>query len=234
MRAARHAGRGDRPGRGPRALRRAAGRARHPGASLRRRPRPAEALAVAGRIGFPLLVRPSYVLGGRAMEICYSEEDLERYLERLGRRDDAGRMYPLLLDRFLENAIEIDVDALADGEDVYVAGIMQHVEEAGVHSGDSACVLPPLSLGEDMLAEVRRQTTRAGAAAGRDRASERAVRPRRQRPPARDRGEPARLAHGAVRLQGDRRAAREGGLPADPGRTAAATRTFRASRAAAT
>ena len=67
-------------------------------------------------------------------------------------------MYPLLLDRFLENAIELDVDALADGEDVYVAGIMQHVEEAGVHSGDSACVLPPLSLGEEMLEEIRRQT----------------------------------------------------------------------------
>jgi carbamoyl-phosphate synthase large subunit len=117
----------------------------------------AEAVAVAGRIGFPLLVRPSYVLGGRAMEICYAQEDLERYLERLG-SEVAGRMYPLLLDRFLENAIELDVDALADGEDVYVAGIMQHVEEAGVHSGDSACVLPPLSLGEDMLEEVRRQT----------------------------------------------------------------------------
>jgi carbamoyl-phosphate synthase large subunit len=116
-----------------------------------------EAMAVARRIGFPLLVRPSYVLGGRAMELCYSEADLESYLERL-EGQAASRMYPLLLDRFLENAIELDVDALADGEDVYVAGIMQHVEEAGVHSGDSACVLPPLSLGEDMLDEVRRQT----------------------------------------------------------------------------
>jgi carbamoyl-phosphate synthase large subunit len=119
---------------------------------------PDGALAVAARIGFPLLVRPSYVLGGRAMEICYVPEDLERYLERLGSGEVAGRMYPLLLDRFLENAIELDVDALCDGKDVYVAGIMQHVEEAGVHSGDSACVLPPLSLGEDMLEEVRRQT----------------------------------------------------------------------------
>ncbi len=116
-----------------------------------------EALAVARRIGFPLLVRPSYVLGGRAMELCYSEQDLESYLERL-EAQAASRMYPLLLDRFLENAIELDVDALADGGDVYVAGIMQHVEEAGVHSGDSACVLPPLSLGADMLEEVRRQT----------------------------------------------------------------------------
>ena len=85
-------------------------------------------------------------------------------------------MYPLLLDRFLENAIELDVDALADGEDVYVAGIMQHVEEAGVHSGDSACVLPPLSLGEDMLDEVRRQTRELALRLGVDRAAERAVR----------------------------------------------------------
>jgi carbamoyl-phosphate synthase large subunit len=116
-----------------------------------------EAIGVAREIGFPLLVRPSYVLGGRAMELCYTEEDLERYLERV-EAEVAERMYPLLLDRFLENAIELDVDALADGQDVYVAGIMQHVEEAGVHSGDSACVLPPLSLGEDMQEEVRRQT----------------------------------------------------------------------------
>src|SRR3989454_567560 len=120
-----------------------------------------EALAAAGRVGFPLLVRPSYVLGGRAMEICYAEDDLVSYVERLraaGDREIAKRMYPLLLDRFLENAIELDVDALSDGADVYVAGIMQHVEEAGVHSGDSACVLPPLSLGEEMLEGIRRET----------------------------------------------------------------------------
>jgi carbamoyl-phosphate synthase large subunit len=121
-----------------------------------------EAIAVGRKLGFPLLVRPSYVLGGRAMELCYSEADLAGYVERIGSGDSsevASRMYPLLIDRFLENAIELDVDALADGEDVYVAGIMQHVEEAGVHSGDSACVLPPLSLGGEMLAEIRRQTT---------------------------------------------------------------------------
>ena len=122
-------------------------------------------------------------------------------------------MYPLLLDRFLENAIELDVDALADGEDVYVAGIMQHVEEAGVHSGDSACVLPPLSLGEDMLEEVRRQTREIALGLGVVGPHERAVRAGRQRPPLRDRGEPARVAHGAVRVEGDRRAAREGGVP---------------------
>jgi carbamoyl-phosphate synthase large subunit len=111
-----------------------------------------EAIAVAERVGFPLLVRPSYVLGGRAMEICYSTEDLQTYLDKYVKADQE---HPLLLDRFLENAIEVDVDALGDGEDVYVAGIMQHVEEAGVHSGDSACVIPPLSLGEEMLEKIR-------------------------------------------------------------------------------
>jgi carbamoyl-phosphate synthase large subunit len=111
-----------------------------------------EAIAVAERVGFPLLVRPSYVLGGRAMEICYSTEDLQTYLDKYVKADQE---HPLLLDRFLENAIEVDVDALGDGEEVYVAGIMQHVEEAGVHSGDSACVIPPLSLGEEMLEKIR-------------------------------------------------------------------------------
>jgi carbamoyl-phosphate synthase large subunit len=91
------------------------------------------------------------------MEICYANEDLAAYLEANVKADQE---HPLLLDRFLENAIEVDVDALADGADVHVAGIMQHVEEAGVHSGDSACVIPPLSLGEEMLAEIRATTKR--------------------------------------------------------------------------
>jgi carbamoyl-phosphate synthase large subunit len=116
-----------------------------------------EATAVAERVGFPLLVRPSYVLGGRAMEICYSTEDLQAYLAKHVKADQE---HPLLLDRFLENAIEVDVDALGDGEQVYVAGIMQHVEEAGVHSGDSACVIPPLSLGEEMLEKIRATSER--------------------------------------------------------------------------
>ncbi|HEV2791571.1 MAG TPA: carbamoyl-phosphate synthase large subunit, partial [Solirubrobacterales bacterium] len=114
-----------------------------------------EATAVAERVGFPLLVRPSYVLGGRAMEICYSTADLGAYLKQHVKADQE---HPLLLDRFLENAIEVDVDALGDGTDVYVAGIMQHVEEAGVHSGDSACVIPPLSLGDEMLEKIRTTT----------------------------------------------------------------------------
>jgi carbamoyl-phosphate synthase large subunit len=113
-----------------------------------------EALAASARVGFPLLVRPSYVLGGRAMEIVYSNEGLAEYLQRTGN----GRQREIFLDRFLENAIEVDVDALCDGEHVWIGGIMQHVEEAGIHSGDSACVLPPHSLGPEMLDEIREQT----------------------------------------------------------------------------
>ncbi|MEA2366880.1 MAG: carbamoyl-phosphate synthase large subunit, partial [Thermoleophilaceae bacterium] len=109
-----------------------------------------EALEVASGVGYPLLVRPSYVLGGRAMEICYSREQLQDYL----RRTNGGAGRTIFLDRFLENAIEIDVDALCDGEDVEIGAIMQHVEEAGVHSGDSACVIPAMSLGPEMLRQV--------------------------------------------------------------------------------
>jgi carbamoyl-phosphate synthase large subunit len=113
-----------------------------------------EALAASAGVGFPLLVRPSYVLGGRAMEIVYSRDDLADYLERTGN----GKEREIFLDRFLENAIEVDVDALCDGERVWIGGIMQHVEEAGIHSGDSACVLPPHSLGPEMLDEIREHT----------------------------------------------------------------------------
>jgi carbamoyl-phosphate synthase large subunit len=116
-----------------------------------------EAEMIAEDVGFPLLVRPSYVLGGRAMEICYSAEGLATYLKHNVKADQE---HPLLLDRFLEDAIEVDVDALADGEQCRVAAIMQHVEEAGVHSGDSACVIPPMSLGEEMLEEIRATTSR--------------------------------------------------------------------------
>jgi carbamoyl-phosphate synthase large subunit len=115
---------------------------------------PAQALEVAASVGYPLLVRPSYVLGGRAMEICYSRDALGDYLKRTN--GDAGRT--IFLDRFLENAIEIDVDALCDGEQVRIGAIMQHVEEAGVHSGDSACVIPAMSLGPEMLSQVERAT----------------------------------------------------------------------------
>ncbi|MBV9417795.1 MAG: carbamoyl-phosphate synthase large subunit, partial [Solirubrobacterales bacterium] len=115
---------------------------------------PDDALRQAETVGFPLLVRPSYVLGGRAMEIVYSLAGLEDYLRRVA--PEAGTT--IYLDRFLEDSIEVDVDAVGDGTDVWISGIMQHVEEAGIHSGDSACVLPPHTLGGDMLAQLRAQT----------------------------------------------------------------------------
>ena len=102
-----------------------------------------EARAVAERIGYPVVVRPSFVLGGRAMEIVYDRDSLDRYMDHAV---EASPARPVLIDKFLEGAIEIDVDALSDGKDVIVAGVMQHIEEAGVHSGDSACSLPPYSL----------------------------------------------------------------------------------------
>jgi carbamoyl-phosphate synthase large subunit len=114
-----------------------------------------EALEAADTVGYPLLVRPSYVLGGRAMEIVYARADLENYLRRSATAPDGREIF---LDHFLENAIEVDVDALCDGRDVVIGGIMQHVEEAGIHSGDSACVLPPHSLGAEMLDQIREQT----------------------------------------------------------------------------
>jgi carbamoyl-phosphate synthase large subunit len=121
-----------------------------------------DALVQCEQVGFPLLVRPSYVLGGRAMEIVYSRDGLADYLQRNAHPyPPTHPQYrrPIFLDRFLENAIEVDVDALCDGEEVWIGGIMQHVEEAGIHSGDSACVLPPHSLGHEMLDEIRAATT---------------------------------------------------------------------------
>jgi carbamoyl-phosphate synthase large subunit len=117
-----------------------------------------QALAAAGEIGYPVLVRPSYVLGGRAMRVCYGEEQLREAMEAV--------RGPVLLDRFVENAIEIDVDALCDGEHVYIGAVMQHVEEAGVHSGDSACVLPAQSLTLANALEVEHVVRRLGPALG--------------------------------------------------------------------
>ncbi len=113
------------------------------------------ALAVAARIGYPVLVRPSYVLGGRAMMICYNENGLTAYMKEA---ISVSEERPVLVDRFLEEAIEIDVDAVADGTDVFIGGIMQHIENAGIHSGDSACVLPPFSLDDDILRHLREHT----------------------------------------------------------------------------
>ena len=114
-----------------------------------------EGLVAAAAVGYPLVVRPSYVLGGRAMEIVYNESELKRYLrDAVTASDDS----PVLLDRFLDDAIEVDVDCVSDGEQVVIGGIMQHIEQAGVHSGDSACSLPPYSLSAEIQDEMRKQT----------------------------------------------------------------------------
>jgi carbamoyl-phosphate synthase large subunit len=115
-----------------------------------------QALALAHEIGYPLVVRPSYVLGGRAMEIVHGDKDLERYMREAVKVSEKS---PVLLDRFLDDAIEVDVDCISDGVDVMIGGIMEHIEQAGVHSGDSACSLPPYSLPAALQDELRRQTT---------------------------------------------------------------------------
>ncbi len=114
-----------------------------------------EAKEVANTIGFPVVVRPSYVLGGRAMEIVYTENDLAAFMEKA---TEASPERPILIDKFLEDALEIDVDAVADGERCVVAGIMEHIEEAGIHSGDSACALPPYSLDDDVMERIKTYT----------------------------------------------------------------------------
>jgi len=116
-----------------------------------------EARQVAAGIGYPVLVRPSYVLGGRGMEIVYDEDSLRDYIERA---TEITADHPVLVDRFLDNAIEIDVDALCDGEEVYLGGVMEHIEEAGIHSGDSSCALPPMTLGPQDIDKVRESTRR--------------------------------------------------------------------------
>jgi carbamoyl-phosphate synthase large subunit len=116
---------------------------------------PEEAEAIARDIGYPVVIRPSYVLGGRAMEIVHDTAGLNRYIRRAV---NVSGTSPVLIDRYLQNAIEVDVDAVADGTEVYVAGIMEHIEEAGIHSGDSACSLPPYSLDSGTIAEIERQT----------------------------------------------------------------------------
>jgi carbamoyl-phosphate synthase large subunit len=114
-----------------------------------------DAISAAKKIGYPVMVRPSYVLGGRAMEIVYDEDSLRNYMERAVK---ASPEHPILVDKYLSDAVEVDVDAVSDGTDVVVGGVMEHIEEAGIHSGDSACSLPPYSLGEVITDEIRRQT----------------------------------------------------------------------------
>jgi carbamoyl-phosphate synthase large subunit len=133
---------------------------------------PSEARSVADAIGYPVMIRPSYVLGGRAMEIVHDGADLDRYVARLSATLDrpselvVSERRPLLIDRYLSDAIEVDVDCIADGKDTFIAGVMEHIEEAGIHSGDSACSLPPHSLDEATIAELERQTRELALALG--------------------------------------------------------------------
>jgi len=120
-----------------------------------------QAIKISKKIGLPLIVRPSYVLGGRAMEIVYEKNQLKKFVEEAFK---AAENNPILIDKFINNAMEIDVDAISDGKDVFVAGIMQHIEEAGIHSGDSACCLPPISIKEKLITEIKTQTKKLALA----------------------------------------------------------------------
>lgn len=120
-----------------------------------------EAIKIASQIGYPVLIRPSYVLGGRAMKVVYNEEELISYMQE---GLEASEEKPVLIDKFLEDAIELDVDAICDGKDVLIGGIMEHIEEAGIHSGDSACVIPSFSLKKDILDDIKRQTAKLALA----------------------------------------------------------------------
>ena len=120
-----------------------------------------QAIQIAERIGLPLIVRPSYVLGGRAMEIVYEKNQLKKFVEEAFK---AAEKNPILIDKFIDNAMEVDVDAISDGKQVFVAGIMQHIEEAGIHSGDSACCLPPISIKKSLLSEIEVQTKKLAIA----------------------------------------------------------------------
>ena len=162
-----------------------------------------EAISIAQKIGYPVLVRPSFVLGGRAMELVYNDDDLRRYMQNA---IEVSPDRPVLVDRFLEDAIEVDVDCIADGEISVIGAIMEHIEQAGIHSGDSACVIPTFSLPEAVLRRNRDRDQGDGARTKGARTDERAVRGERRRR-LRARSESARLADGAVCEQGDRRAA---------------------------
>ena len=185
-----------------------------------------QALAIVDEIGFPVLVRPSYVLGGRAMQIVHDRNHLARAMAELagfgslGSEGGLSAERPVLIDRFLEDATEVDVDAIRDhtGE-VLIGGVMEHVEEAGVHSGDSACAIPPQTLPAWVVEVIESYTTSIAKRARRARPDQRAVRGARHHG-VRDRGQPARQPHGAVRRQGHRCAAGQGGDAGDARRDA--------------
>jgi len=122
-----------------------------------------EAMAIANRIGYPVLVRPSFVLGGRGMRTVYNDSELREYMDEAVRVSNDA---PVLIDKFLDNAVELDVDAISDGKDVYIGSVMQHIEEAGIHSGDSACSLPPVSISDELLQEVKEQTAKIALGLG--------------------------------------------------------------------
>ena len=122
-----------------------------------------EAALIAREIGYPVLVRPSYVLGGRGMEIVYDDATLRSYMSRA---TEVSPGHPVLIDKFLDDAIEVDVDALYDGSELYLGGVMEHIEEAGIHSGDSACALPPITLGRSDITQIRAATEAIAAGVG--------------------------------------------------------------------
>ena len=181
---------------------------------------------VAGELGLPLVVRPSYVLGGRAMAIIRDESALDDYLlgvlpslvpseiktrypnDKTGQINMVLGKNPLLFDRYLTDAIEVDVDCLSDGENAVIAGIMEHIEEAGIHSGDSACSLPPRSLSPETIAALEQQTKNLAKALGVDRPDECAICAQGRRD-LRAGGQSARVAHRALRRQGHRQAHRQ-------------------------
>ena len=170
----------------------------------------AEAQEIAAEIGYPVLVRPSYVLGGRGMEIVYGDDVAAAATSQ--RATEISPEHPVLVDRFIDDAVEIDVDALFDGTDLYLGGVMEHIEEAGIHSGDSSCALPPITLGDGGDRPDPRGHRGDRPRRRRARAAQHPVRARLRRA-LRARGQPAGEPDGAVRVQGDRDPAGQGGGP---------------------
>ena len=189
-----------------------------------------EARRIAEQIGYPVVVRPSFVLGGRAMEIVYDEPSLARYMTEAV---EASPEHPILIDKFLEDASEVDVDAVCDGERTIVGGVMEHIEEAGIHSGDSACAIPPFSLPAEIVAELKRQTYALAEALERARADEHPVR-RQGRRGLRARGQPRASRTVAVRLEGDGAEPGAGGRAGDGRPDARGARDHRPSRSRVT